>query len=67
MKFLDVVTLYGNACCTLGKLSAMKDDPACSDYIDEIDRLIIDTEKLKAGFEENVMFFYDMACKGFSM
>ena len=67
MKFLDAVELYGNACRTLGKLEAMKDDPTWSDYIDEIDWLIKETEQLQAIFEDNLKCVYDMACTGFPM
>ena len=70
MKFLDVVRMYGNSCRTMGKLLCCKDEAERMgnvDYLEEIDRLIKETEELQAGCEDNLMFFYDMACKGFSM
>lgn len=70
MKFLDVVHTYGNSCRTMGKLMCCKDQAESMgnvEYLEEIDRLIKETEELQAGCEDNLMFFYDMACKGFSM
>ena len=70
MQFLDVVHTYGNSCRTMGKLLCCKDEAERMgnvDYLKEIDRLIKETEELQAGCEDNLMFFYDMALKGFSM
>lgn len=70
MQFLDVVRTYGNSCRTMGKLLCCKDEAermGNTDYLEEIDRLIKETEELQAGCEDNLMFFYDMARKGFSM
>ena len=70
MQFLDVVRMYGNSCRTMGKLLCCKDEAermGNAEYLEEIDRLIKETEELQAGCEENLQFFYDMALKGFSM
>ena len=70
MEFLDAVRMYGNSCRTMGKLLCCREDAermGNSEYLEEIDRLIKETEELKAGFEDNLNFFYDMARKGFSM
>lgn len=70
MEFLDAVRMYGNSCRTMGKLLCCKDEAECmgsTDYLEEIDRLIKETEELQAEFEDNLNFFYDMALKGFSM
>lgn len=70
MEFLDAVRMYGGACRTMGKLQSCKETAeaeGCTEYLEEIDRLIKETEELQAGFEDNLNFFYDMALKGFSM
>lgn len=68
MKFLDVVRMYGNSCRTMGKLLCCKDEAermGNTDYLEEIDQLIKETEELQACFEDELAFFYDMALKGF--
>lgn len=70
MEFLDVVRMYGNSCRTMGKLLCCKEEAermGSVEYLEEIDRLIKETEELQAGCEDNLVFFYDMACKGFPM
>ena len=70
MKFLDVVHTYGNSCRTMGKLMCCKDEAermGNTGYLEEIDRLIKETEELQAGCEDNLMFFYDMARRGYSL
>lgn len=70
MKFLDALRMYGNARQTMGKLLCCKDEAertGCTEYLEEINRLIKENEEMQAGFEDNLQFFYDMALKGFSM
>lgn len=70
MEFMDVVRTYGNSCRTMGKLLRCKEEAermGSAEYLEEIDRLIKETEELQAGCEDNLQLFYDMACKGFSM
>lgn len=70
MEFMDVVRMYGNTCRTMGKLLCCKEEAERmknTEYLEEIDRLIKETEELQAGCEDNLNFFYDMARKGFSL
>lgn len=70
MEFMDAVRMYGNTCRTIGKLLRCKEEAermGSAEYLEEIDRLIKETEELQVGCEDNLNFFYDMALKGFSM
>lgn len=70
MDFMDVVRAYGKTCANLAKVMCAKEEAERTGnhaYDDDIEKLIKETEALRDCCEYNVKFFYDMACKGYSL